>query len=49
MTFLTDLDAPFTEHGHCSDLEAGGDGDMAWIACDCRATMARRVDGAGRT
>jgi hypothetical protein len=29
ITFLTDLDVPFTEHGRCGDLDAGGMGDLA--------------------
>jgi hypothetical protein len=32
---LTDLDAFFTEHGRCGDLDAGVEGEVVWIACDC--------------
>jgi hypothetical protein len=52
MSLLTDLDAFFTDHRRCGDLDAGVDGEVVWIACDCGASMARRVDGAddaGRT
>jgi hypothetical protein len=41
---LTDLDAFFTDHRQCGDLDAGVDGPVVWIACDCGARMARRVD-----
>jgi hypothetical protein len=41
---LTELDAFFTEHGRCGDLDAGVDGPIVWIECECWARMARRVD-----
>jgi hypothetical protein len=41
---LTELNAFFTEHQRCGDLDAGVDERIAWIACDCGAGMARRVD-----
>jgi hypothetical protein len=44
MSLLTDLDAFFTDHHHCGDLDAGVDGAVVWIACGCEARMARRVD-----
>jgi hypothetical protein len=44
VTLLTELDAFFTDHHHCGDLDAGVDGSVVWIACDCGASMARRVD-----
>jgi hypothetical protein len=44
MSLLTELDAFFTEHQRCGDLDAGVDERIAWIACDCGAGMARRVD-----
>jgi hypothetical protein len=44
VSLLTDLDAFFTEHGRCGDLDAGVDGPVVWIACECGASMARRVD-----
>jgi hypothetical protein len=39
VTLLTDLDAFFTEHGRCGDLDAGVDGPIV-LACDCGARMA---------
>jgi hypothetical protein len=44
MTLLTDLDAFLNEHRRCGDLEADVDGDVAWMACECGARMARCVD-----
>jgi hypothetical protein len=44
MSLLSELDAFFTEHLRCGDLDAGGDGRIVWIACECGARMVRRVD-----
>ena len=44
MSLLADLDAFSTEHRCCGDLDAGVEGPVVWIACDCGARMARRVD-----
>jgi hypothetical protein len=41
---MTRLDAFDTEHRQCGDLDAGVDGQIVWMACDCGASMARRVD-----
>jgi hypothetical protein len=41
---LTELDAFFTDHRQCGDLDAGVDGPIVWIACPCGARMARRAD-----
>jgi hypothetical protein len=38
---LTELDAFFTEHQRCGDLDAGVDGPIVWMACDCGATSDR--------
>ena len=43
MSLLTEL-ALFTEHQRCGELDAGVDGRVVWIACECGARMARRVD-----
>jgi hypothetical protein len=43
VSLLTDLDAFFTEQGRCGDLDTGVEGEVVWIACDCGASMARRV------
>ena len=44
MSLLTELDAFFTDHYRCGDLDAGVEGPIVWLACDCGARMARRVD-----
>jgi hypothetical protein len=48
VSLLTDLDAFFTDHLRCGDLDAGVDGPFVWMACDCGASsgasMARCVD-----
>jgi hypothetical protein len=44
VSLLTELDAFFTDHHGCGDLDAGVDGPVVWFACDCGPTMARRVD-----
>jgi hypothetical protein len=31
----TELAAFFTEHGRCGDLDAGVDGPIVWMECDC--------------
>jgi hypothetical protein len=37
------LDGFYTERRCCGDLNAGVDGDIVWMACDCGARIARRV------
>jgi hypothetical protein len=44
VSLLTELDAFFTDHHHCGDLDVGVDGPVVWIVCDCGARMARRAD-----
>jgi hypothetical protein len=44
VSLLTELDAFFTDHRLCGELEACVDGPIVWIACECGASMARRVD-----
>jgi hypothetical protein len=44
VSLLTELHAFFTDHHHCGDLDAGVDGSVVWIACECGAIMARRAD-----
>jgi hypothetical protein len=41
---LTELDAFYLDHRQCGELEAGVDGPVIWIACECGACMARRAD-----
>jgi hypothetical protein len=48
VSLLTDLDAFLTEHGRCGDLDAGVEGPVVWIACECGARMARRADADDR-
>jgi hypothetical protein len=43
-SLLTELDAFFTEHWRCGELDAGVGGEVVWIDCECGASMARRVD-----
>ena len=44
MNLLTELDAFYTDHRACGDLDAGVDGPIVWIACDCGGSMSRRFD-----
>jgi hypothetical protein len=50
VSLLTELDAFFTDHHDCGDLDAGVDGPIVWIVWPCGARMARRdpayVEGA---
>jgi len=41
---LAALDALYLDHRRCGELDAGVDGAVVWIACDCRARIARRPD-----
>jgi hypothetical protein len=44
VSLLTDLDAFSLEHRRCGDLDGGVEDDVVWIACDCGARIARRVN-----
>jgi hypothetical protein len=44
VSLLTEPDAFFTDRHHCGDLDAGVEGPVVWIACECGARMARLVD-----
>jgi hypothetical protein len=44
MSVLTDLDAFYTDHRSCSELEAGVEGPTVWFDCECGARIARRAD-----
>jgi len=55
MSLLTELDAFFTDHRLCADLDAGVEGEVVWIACDCggqhgqeRTTRSASADTADR-
>jgi hypothetical protein len=41
---LTELDVFFTEHQRCGDLDAGVEAPIVWIACECGARKAGRVE-----
>jgi hypothetical protein len=46
VTLLSDLDGFYTEHRRCGELEAGVEGPMVWLACDCgRAWPGERAEG----
>jgi hypothetical protein len=40
---LTELDAFYLDHRQCGELDAGVEGPVLWIVCECGASMARRV------
>jgi hypothetical protein len=40
----TRLDAFFTEHQRYGELEAGVEGPVVWIACECGTTIAGLAD-----
>ena len=44
MNLLTELDAFYLDHRRCGELDAGVDGPVVWIACECGAAMARKAD-----
>jgi hypothetical protein len=44
MSLLAELDSFFTDHHDCGDLDAGVDGSIVWVGCECGARMARRVE-----
>ena len=44
-SLLTALDAFYLDPRRFGELEAGVEGEIVWIACDCGATIVRR--GAG--
>jgi hypothetical protein len=42
VSVLTDLNAFYTEHRRCGELEAGVEGAVVWMQCECGASIARR-------
>jgi hypothetical protein len=44
VSLLTELDAFFIDRRQCGELDAGVDEQIVWIACECGASIARRVD-----
>jgi hypothetical protein len=43
MSLLSELDAFYTEHRRCGELEAGLDEPVVWFDCECGARIARRA------
>jgi hypothetical protein len=41
---LAALDAFLQEHRRCSDLDGGVEGERVWMACDCGAGIAHRLE-----
>jgi hypothetical protein len=44
VSLLTDLDAFYTEHRRCGELDADVDSVVIWFDCECGARIARRAD-----
>ena len=44
MSLVTDLDAFYTDHRLCGELDAGANGPVVWFPCECEATIARSAD-----
>jgi hypothetical protein len=44
VSLLTDLDAFYTDHRRCGELDAGVGGPTVWFDCECGARIARRAD-----
>jgi hypothetical protein len=42
VSLLNDLDAFYLEHRRCGELEAGVEGAVVWMQCECSAAIARR-------
>jgi hypothetical protein len=43
VSVLTEPDALYLVHRRCGEPDAGVEEPMVWMACDCGASMARRV------
>ena len=41
---LAALDAFMQEHRRCGEPDAGVDGDLVWMACECGALIVRRSE-----
>jgi hypothetical protein len=44
VSLLTELDAFFTNHRRCGELDADVDGVVIWFDCEYGARIARRAD-----
>jgi hypothetical protein len=43
VSLLSELDAFFTEHRRCGELDGGVDEATVWLTCGCGALIARRA------
>ena len=41
MSLLAELNAFFTEHRACGELDGGVEGDRIWVTCSCGAVLVR--------
>jgi hypothetical protein len=48
VSLLTEPDAFYTEHRRCGELDAGVDGAVVWMVCECGAGVGRRADDGDR-
>jgi hypothetical protein len=44
LSLLAELDAFYLDHRRCSELEAGVDGPVVWLDCECGAADRPRAD-----
>jgi hypothetical protein len=44
VSLLTELDAFYTEHRMCGELDMGTDERAVWIECACGARIVKRAD-----
>jgi hypothetical protein len=43
VSLLTELDDFYTDHRECGELDAGVEGLVVWMDCECGAKILRRV------
>jgi hypothetical protein len=48
VSLVSELDAFFTEHRRCGELDVGVDGTVVRIGCECGASVLRRTDEGDR-
>jgi len=44
LSLLTELDAFYTDHRLCGELDAGVDRPVVWFACECGARIQRPAE-----
>jgi hypothetical protein len=44
VSLLTELEAFYTEHRRCGDLDGGVEEPVVWFDCECGAMIGRLVD-----